>query len=71
MQIDAPTLERTIAIVGGIIVAIVSAIALKNDWKTPGMDNQVFKIMLGLLCLGAIIALLAGAHVLGNFPEGA
>lgn len=71
MQIDAPTLERTIAIVGGIIVAIVSAIALKNDWKATGMDNQVFKIMLGLLCLGAIIALLAGAHVLGNFPQGA
>jgi hypothetical protein len=71
MHPDPATIERIIAIVGGIIVAVVSAIALKNDWKTPGMDNQVFKIMLGLLCLGAIIALLAGAHVLGNFPEGA
>jgi hypothetical protein len=71
VQIDPHTLERTIAIVGGIIVAIVSAIALKNDWKTPGLDNNVFKIMLGLLCIGAVIALLAGAHVLGNFPDGA
>ena len=65
---DISNIERIIAIVGGIIVAIVSAIALKNDWKTPGLDNQVFKVMLALLFIGAIIALLAGAHVLGNFP---
>ena len=68
MHVDAPMLERTIAVVGGIIVAIVSAIALKNDWKSTGMDNQVFKLMLGLLCLGAIVAILAGINVLGNFP---
>jgi hypothetical protein len=68
MHVDIATIERTIAIVGGIVVAIVSAIALKNDWKTAGMDNQVFKIMLGLLCLGAVIAVLAGVGVLGNFP---
>jgi uncharacterized membrane protein YphA (DoxX/SURF4 family) len=68
---DIALIERTIAVIGGIIVTIVSAIALKNDWKTPGMDNQVFKVMLGLLCLGGIIALLAGAGVLGNFPKAA
>ena len=64
-------LEHIIAILGGIIVAWVSAIALKNDWHTPGMDNQVFKIMLGLLCLGAIIAIFAGAGILGNFGKAA
>lgn len=62
-------IEHVIAIAGGLIVAVVSAIALKNDWKATGIDNQVFKLMLGLLCLGAIIALLAGAGVLGNFPK--
>ena len=62
--------EHLIAIVGGIIVAVVSAVALKNDWKTPGMDNQVFKIMLALLCLGALIAIGAGAGFLGNFHDG-
>ncbi|HET9029075.1 MAG TPA: hypothetical protein VFN49_02785 [Candidatus Aquilonibacter sp.] len=64
-------IEHIVAILGGIIVAWVSAIALKNDWNTPGMDNQVFKIMLGLLFIGAVIAALAGAGVLGNFPQGA
>ena len=65
------TIEHLLAILGGIIVAWVSAIALKNDWNTPGMDNQVFKIMLALLFIGAVIAALAGAGILGNFHEGA
>ena len=71
MHLDAPTIERTIAIIGGIVVAIVSAKALWDDRNTPGLDNQVFKLMLGLLCLGAVVAVLAGANVLGNFPKGA
>ena len=64
------TVEHIIAILGGIIVAWTSAVALKNDWKTPGMENQVFKLMLALLCVGAIIAILAGAGILGNFHQG-
>ena len=68
---DIAMVERIIAVVGGIIVAIVSFIALKNDWKTPGLDNQVFKIMLALLFIGAIVALLAGVGVLGSFGKAA
>jgi hypothetical protein len=71
MHLDAPTIERSIAIVGGIIVAVVSAIALKNDWHSTGADNNVFKLMLGLLAIGAVVAILAGANILGNFPKGA
>ncbi len=71
MHFDAPTIERLIAIIGGIVVALVSAKALKDDWTTPGIENHVFKIMLGLLCLGAVIAILAGAGVLGNFAKAA
>jgi hypothetical protein len=69
MHFDLPVIERTIAVMGGIVVALVSAKALKDDWHTPGVDNNVFKLMLGLLCLGAVIALLAGVGVLGNFPK--
>jgi hypothetical protein len=69
MQVDFAVLERTIAIIGGIVVALVSARALWDDRKTPGVDNHVFKLMLGLLCLGAIVAMLAGIGVLGNFPK--
>jgi len=69
--VDFSTIERIGAIAGGIIVFLVSAIALKNDWKTPGLDNQFFKVMLALLAFGALLALLAGAHVLGNFGKAA
>ena len=66
---DIAAIERIIAIVGGIIVGIVALNALRVDWKTPGLDNQVFKLMLGLLALGGIIAMLAGLNVLGNFGK--
>lgn len=61
------TIEHTIAIIGAIIVAATAVVALKNDWKTPGLENQVFKVMLGLLALGAVLAFFAAVGVLGNF----
>lgn len=68
MHIDLPTIERIGAIAGGVIVGIVAFWALWVDRKTPGVENHVFKLMLLLLGVGAIVALLAGAGVLGNFP---
>lgn len=66
---DFTILERIGAILGGIIVGIVAFYALWKDWKTPGVENHVFKLMLLLLGVGAIVALLAGAGVLGNFGK--
>ena len=68
---DFVIIERLIAIVGGLVVGITAFWALKNDWKTPGLDNQIFKLMLFLLGVGAILAILAGANILGNFPKAA
>jgi hypothetical protein len=68
---DLHLIERGIAIAGGVLVAATSLVALKNDWHTPGLDNQVFKVMLALLFIGAVIATLAGATLLGNFPKAA
>ncbi len=71
MHIDWVIVERTVAAVGSVIVFVVAAIALKNDWKTPGIENQVFKVMLGLLAIGGVIAFLAGIDVLGRFSGAA
>ena len=62
-------LERVGAIAGGIIVGIVAFYALWKDWKTPGVENHVFKLMLLLLGVGAIVALLAGVGILGSFGK--
>jgi len=71
MKVNLAMLERLGAIVGGIIVGVVAFYALYKDWKTPGVENHVFKLMLLLLGVGAIVALLAGLNVLGNFGKAA
>ena len=62
-------LEKIGAIIGGIIVGAVAFYALWKDWKTPGVENHVFKVMLLLLGVGAVIALLAGLGILGTFGK--
>ena len=59
-------LERTVAVICGILVFITAVIALKNDWKSEGLENQVFKLMLGLLAVGALIGTLAGLGIIGG-----
>lgn len=71
MNVNLPMLERLGAVIGGIIVGVVAFYALYKDWKTPGVENHVFKLMLVLLGIGAIVALLAGLNVLGNFGKAA
>jgi uncharacterized membrane protein YphA (DoxX/SURF4 family) len=58
--------ERILAFVFGVVVFVVAAIALKNDWKSKGLENQVFKMMLALLALGAVLAILASINVLAG-----
>lgn len=69
MHFNLAVTERTVAAIGSVIVFVVALVALKNDWKTPGLENQIFKLMLALLALGGIIAFFAGIGVLGNFGK--
>jgi hypothetical protein len=58
--------ERGMAVFFGIVVFFVAIIALRNDWKAKGLENQVFKLMLGLLALGAFLAILAALNILAG-----
>ena len=58
--------ERILAVFVGITVLLVALIALRNDWKSTGLENQVFKLMLSLLGLGAILGMLAALGVLAG-----
>jgi uncharacterized membrane protein YphA (DoxX/SURF4 family) len=60
------TLERTLAVIFGLIVLVTALIALKNDWNSEGLENTVFKFMLALLALGAALGTLAGLGVVGR-----
>jgi len=63
--VNAVLVERLGAVIAGIVVATVSFYSLYKDWKTTGVENNVFKLMLFLLGLGAILAILAGLNVVG------
>jgi hypothetical protein len=65
---NAAIIERLGAVIAGIVVAVVAFYALYKDWKSTGVENQVFKLMLLLLGIGAILALLAGLNVVGFAP---
>lgn len=64
MEANIAHVERILAIFFGIVVFLVAVIALRNDWKSEGIENQVFKVMLGLLALGAVLGILAALGVL-------
>jgi hypothetical protein len=69
--VNAALIERLGAVIAGIVVAVVAFYALYKDWRATGVENQVFKLMLVLLGIGAILALLAGLNVIGFAPKGA
>jgi hypothetical protein len=60
--------ERLGAVIAGIVVGVVAFYALYKDWRTTGIENNVFKLMLFLLGVGAILALLAGLNMIGFTP---
>ncbi|HEV3153890.1 MAG TPA: hypothetical protein VGZ02_08815 [Candidatus Baltobacteraceae bacterium] len=66
MEATVAHIERVLAFVVGVVVFFVAAIALKNDWDSKGIENQVFKGMLALLALGAILAILASVNALAG-----
>jgi uncharacterized membrane protein len=66
--VNPGVIERLGAVIAGIIVAVVSFYSLYKDWRSTGVENNVFKLMLFLLGVGAILALLAGLNILGFTP---
>jgi hypothetical protein len=61
----AAFVERGLALIGAIIVGVTTTVQLKNDWKNNYLDDQVTKLLLGLMALGCILVLLAVFGVLG------
>ena len=61
-------LERGVALVGAIIVGAFALLALKDDWKTTGLDNNVTKLLLGLMAFGCVLVFFAAVGLIG--PKG-
>jgi hypothetical protein len=65
-MITAATIEKSIAFIGAIVVALTTSIQLKNDWGTKGLDNTLTKVLLALMAFGCILVILAAIGVLGG-----
>ncbi|MBD5635415.1 MAG: hypothetical protein IAI49_13135 [Candidatus Eremiobacteraeota bacterium] len=62
----AATLEKSIAFILAIVVGGTTSFQLVKDWSSTGLDNQVTKLLLGLMAFGCILVILAALGVLGG-----
>jgi ammonia channel protein AmtB len=65
---DLAVIERSVALIGAIVVGVFASIALKEDWKAKGLDNNTTKLLLGLMAFGCIMVFFAAIGVIG--PKG-
>jgi peptidase E len=62
----AATLEKGIAFILAIIVGGTTSFQLVKDWSSTGLDNQLTKVLLGLMAFGCVLVILATLGVLGG-----
>jgi hypothetical protein len=58
------TPEKIFAGIGALVIGVFALIALRNDWKTTGLDNNVTKLLLGLMAFGCVLVLVAAFGIL-------
>ncbi len=62
----AASIEKAIAFVLAIVVGGTTSWQLAKDWSTGGLDNQVTKLLLGLMAFGCVLVILGCIGVLGK-----
>ncbi len=62
----AATVEKSVAFVLALLVGGTTSFQLYKDWATVGLDNQVTKLLLGLMAFGCVLVILACVGVLGG-----
>lgn len=60
------TLEKGLALILALVVGGTTSVQLFRDWGSAGLDNQVTKILLGLMAFGCVLVVLAAVGVLGG-----
>ena len=63
-------IEKVIAFIGAIVVFAFAIIGLRGEWHKNGLDDNVTKVLLGLMALGCLLVLLAAFGVLPHTTGG-
>jgi hypothetical protein len=58
------TPEKIFAGIFAVVIGVFALIALRADWKTTGLDNNVTKLLLGLMAFGCVLVLVAAFGIL-------
>lgn len=58
------TPEKIFAGIAALVIGVLALIALRNDWKTTGLDNNLTKLLLGLMAFGCVLVLTAAFGIL-------
>ncbi|HEX3550051.1 MAG TPA: hypothetical protein VHT53_06720 [Candidatus Elarobacter sp.] len=61
------TVEHVVALIGGAVVFVFAIIGLRGEWHKNGLDDNVTKVLLGLMAFGCILVALA---CFGVLPRG-
>jgi hypothetical protein len=64
---DLASIEKIVAFVGALIVFTFALIGLRGEWPKNGLDDNVTKLLLGLMAFGCILVVLA---CFGVLPRG-
>jgi hypothetical protein len=61
---DLATIEKVIAFFGALVVFVFALIGLRGEWPKSGLDDNVTKVLLGLMAFGCVLVVLAAFGVL-------
>jgi hypothetical protein len=59
--------EKIAAFIGALVVFTFAVIGLRGEWPKTGLDDNVTKLLLGLMAFGCILVVLA---CFGILPRG-
>jgi hypothetical protein len=59
--------EKIVAFIGAVVVFVFAIIGLRGEWPKNGLDDNVTKVLLGLMAFGCLLVVLA---TFGVLPRG-
>jgi len=68
---ELANIEKIVAFVGALVVFTFAVIGLRGEWHKNGLDDNVTKVLLGLMAFGCILVVLACFGVLPHTAGGA
>jgi hypothetical protein len=68
---ELASIEKIVAFIGALVVFTFALIGLKGEWHKNGLDDNVTKVLLGLMAFGCVLVVLASFGILPHLAPGA